>query len=56
MAGETNLSELIKGMTPKLNDGEYVFSTIKDINKIDRRNTICEINKNYSSSLFSILL
>lgn len=37
MAGETNLSELIKGMTPKLNDGEYVFSTIKDISKIDRK-------------------
>ena len=45
MAGETNLSQLIKGMTPKLNDGEYVFSTIKDVSKIDRRYTICEFKE-----------
>ncbi|MEB8330212.1 ACT domain-containing protein [Flavobacteriaceae bacterium KMM 6897] len=45
MAGETNLSELIKGMTPELNDGEYVFSTIKDVSKIDRNNTICEFKE-----------
>ena len=45
MAGETNLSELIKGMTPKLIDGEYVFSTIKDISLIDREDTICEFKE-----------
>ena len=45
MAGETNLSKLIKGMTPKLNDGEYVFSTIKDVTEIDRKNTICEFKE-----------
>ena len=42
MAGETNLAELLKGMTPKLIDGEYVFSTIKDISIIDRKDIICE--------------
>lgn len=45
MTGETNLSELIKGMTPILNDGEYVFSTIKDISEINRNDTICEFKE-----------
>lgn len=45
MAGETNISKLLKGMTPKLNEGEYVFSTLKDIRKIDRNDTICEFKE-----------
>lgn len=45
MAGETNLSQLLKGMTPKLNEGEYVFSTIKDISTIDRAHTLCEFKE-----------
>lgn len=45
MAGETNLSDLIKGMTPKLNEGEYVFCTIKDKSKIDRIDTVCEFQE-----------
>jgi len=45
MAGETNISKLIKGMTPKLNNGEYVFVTIKDLTEIDRNHTICEFKE-----------
>ncbi|MFK7813460.1 MAG: ACT domain-containing protein [Maribacter sp.] len=51
MAGETNLSKLIKGMTPKLNEGEYVFSTIKDVSLIDRRNTICEFKEKEGTTI-----
>ncbi len=45
MAGETNLAQLLKGMTPKLNEGEYVFISIKDINVIDRKDTLCEFKE-----------
>ena len=45
MTGEINISELIKGMSPKLNAGEYVFATVKDSNKINRADTICEFKE-----------
>lgn len=45
MAGETNLNTLIKGMTPKLNSGDYVFCTVKNLEKINRNDTICEFKE-----------
>ncbi len=51
MAGETNLSQLLKGMTPKLHDGEYVFSTVQDVSKIDRRDTICEFKEEEGTTI-----
>ncbi|MBP1839494.1 ACT domain-containing protein [Formosa algae] len=51
MAGETNLSQLLQGMTPKLNDGVYVFSTVKDLSKIDRRDTICEFKEQEGTTI-----
>ena len=51
MAGETNLSELLKGMTPQLNAGDYVFVTLKDVSIIDRKHTICEFKEQEGTTL-----
>ncbi|WP_298780472.1 ACT domain-containing protein [uncultured Polaribacter sp.] len=51
MSGETNLSELLKGMTPKLNKGDYVFATLKDVSKIDRNITICEFKEEEGTTI-----
>jgi hypothetical protein len=45
MAGETDIGQLIKGMTPKLNKGDFVFATVKDVSKISRNDTICEFKE-----------
>ena len=40
MTGETNLNTLLKNMTPILNEGDYVYCTISDINSIDTANIL----------------
>ncbi|WP_298760141.1 ACT domain-containing protein [uncultured Psychroserpens sp.] len=45
MTGETNLRQLIKGMTPKLNQGSFVFCTVKDFSNISRADTLCEFKE-----------
>lgn len=45
MAGETNLAQLIKGMVPKLNEGEYVFASVHNFGGINREDTICEFKE-----------
>ncbi|WP_405292818.1 ACT domain-containing protein [Algibacter sp. Ld11] len=45
MDAQKNLSELIKNMTPKLNDGVYVFVTLQDYNLVDRTDTIAEFKE-----------
>lgn len=43
--GETNLEELIRNMEPVLNEGEYVFASVSDIELIPRAMTICEVKE-----------
>ncbi|MDO7170583.1 ACT domain-containing protein [Mariniflexile sp. AS56] len=45
MKGETNLSKLIASMTPELNDGAYVFTTVKDVSVIPREITLFEFKE-----------
>ena len=45
MSGKTNLAELVNKLTPKLNEGEYVFATVTDLKKISREDTICEFKE-----------
>jgi hypothetical protein len=45
MTGETNISVLIKNLTPTLKKGEYVFCTLKDTDKVTREDTICEFKE-----------
>jgi hypothetical protein len=40
MSGESNLKALLKTMSPKLNDGDYVFCTITSLNNVDPENII----------------
>ena len=51
MVGETNLSELVKGMTPVLNKGEYVFTTINDLSSVERNDTVCEFREKEGTSI-----
>lgn len=39
--GESDLNKLIKGLSPKLNDGEYVFTSIKNIDLLNTSEVIC---------------
>lgn len=43
--GVTDLSKLIANMEPILNDGEYVFASVSNIELIPRAITICEIKE-----------
>ncbi len=45
MAGQTDLKLLISQMEPTLNEGEYVFVNINDLEKISRSDTLFEFKE-----------
>ncbi|CAZ95335.1 ACT domain-containing protein [Zobellia galactanivorans] len=51
MAGEKNLAEMVKGMTPKLNPGEFVFVTLKNADHIARKDILCEFKEHEGTTL-----
>lgn len=51
MSGETNLDQLLKNMSPHLNQGDFVFVTVKDTSKIDRTDTIGEFKEREGTTL-----
>lgn len=51
MAGEKNLTILIKNMTPQLQNGDYVFSTTKAIDTILRDDVICEFKEKEGTTI-----
>ena len=40
MSGETNLKALLKTMSPRLNEGDYVYCTVTTLNNIDPKEII----------------
>ena len=44
-AGETDLSKLIKSMKPTLNEGGYVFVSVKNRDEISRKDVIGEFQE-----------
>jgi hypothetical protein len=51
MTGERNLQKMIKAISPRLNDGEYVFTTIDRLDAIPRGLAICEFKEDEGFSL-----
>ncbi len=46
MAGENDVSKLLQGMSPKLNKGSYVFTTVAATSEnIDSNDTICQFKE-----------
>ena len=45
MSGESDLQKLIRSISPKLNEGEYVFVVVENTDNIDCSDVICEFKE-----------
>ncbi|MFB0945588.1 MAG: hypothetical protein ACI9V1_000501 [Spirosomataceae bacterium] len=43
--GEMDIDVILRSMSPRLNEGEYVFVTLTDISQVNRNDTICELRE-----------
>jgi len=41
MTGETDLNKLLRGMKPTLNEGEFVFCTVKSLQRANMLSPLC---------------
>lgn len=51
MTGETNLAKLIQEMSPRLNEGEYVFSSIKNMDEINGEEIIGQFREDEGTTI-----
>lgn len=51
MTGETDLSKLVLEMTPKLNLGKYVFTTVKSDQLADINHAVCSFREDEGVTL-----
>jgi len=51
VSGEKNMNKLVNEMSPKLNDGDYVFVTQKNLDNIDRKDTVCEFKEDEGTTI-----
>lgn len=51
MTPEINLHKLVRGMTPKLNEGEYVFTVVNEFGSIDLSIALCTFKENEGITL-----
>jgi len=51
MTGESNLETLLKTLKPKLNDGEFVFCTLKDLTPLDIKDTLLIFREEEGSTI-----
>ncbi len=51
MQGETDLARLLRNISPRLNEGEYVFATVSNPEKIERGSAILEFREDEGTTV-----
>lgn len=51
MTGEKDLKRLLLGLNPRINSGEYVFATVKNISDFSRDETLLEFKEHEGTTV-----